>query len=160
MKSLQFKRLIPGFSLERAECELGDFRVWYSEETWWWALNEDAHSYGSEETLEDAKIACQNYYESVVMKADLERFCRAVLDIAAGKGEPSWFISYNGLCTNALFFDDEFDTQVYSALRNIFKGDSYPFNLDQNDYNNEANGETLYSNKRRLAFLRTHARIK
>lgn len=69
-KTLVFKVLTPGFSLRRATCELGDFRVWYSEETWWWALNDGKISYGSEETLDDAIAACQKYYDNLSGKTE------------------------------------------------------------------------------------------
>lgn len=158
-KTLNFKRLTPGFSLHRAECELGDFRVWFSEETWWWGLNDDGHSYGSEETMESAIESCQKHYESVLMKADLEKFCRVVLSIIDGKETGHWFVEYNGLCSNAVFYDDNFGTHVYPALSKIFKGASYPFNMSIQEYNSESDSETLYQNKERLAFLRKHGRI-
>ena len=73
-KLLQFKQLTLGFSLRRATCEFGDFRIWHDEETWWWALNDgnnsSGHSDGSEETLDEAMIACQKYYENLLLKKD------------------------------------------------------------------------------------------
>lgn len=67
-KPLVFKIVTPGFSLRRATCELGDFRIWYEDECWFWSLDEDSEdglfSYGSEETLSEAMTACQNYYEA------------------------------------------------------------------------------------------------
>jgi hypothetical protein len=65
-KPLVFKILTPGFSLRRATCEFGDFRVWHSEETWWWSLNDAETSYGSEETLDDAMKACQKHYDNLI----------------------------------------------------------------------------------------------
>lgn len=65
---LKFKQLTPGFSLQRATCELGDFRVWIEDDIWFWSLNGDGHSDGSGNTLEDAKAACQKYYELKTLK--------------------------------------------------------------------------------------------
>lgn len=64
-KPLVFKILNTGFSLRSAESEFGVFRVWYSEETWWWSLNDDETSYGSEETLDDAMKACEKHYHAI-----------------------------------------------------------------------------------------------
>lgn len=66
MTKLHFKIITPGFSLRRADTEYGDFRVWYSEDTWWYELNNgDSHFImdGSEETVDDAMESCQKYYD-------------------------------------------------------------------------------------------------
>lgn len=70
MSRLNFKTVLSGFSLRRATCELGDFRVWYAEETWWWSLNDTENSYGSEETLDDAIAACQKHYDNLLAQAN------------------------------------------------------------------------------------------
>lgn len=71
-KTLEFKTLTPGFSLIRATCELGDFRVWFEDDCWFWSFNYDGHSYGSEETRDEAMIACQKHYEALLLKKDAE----------------------------------------------------------------------------------------
>lgn len=70
MSKLVWKQFTPGFSLRRAECDLGDFRVWREEECWWWGLNDCEHSYGSEETMEEAMAAAENYYDYWKNKED------------------------------------------------------------------------------------------
>lgn len=64
-KKLVFKVLTPGFSMRRAECEFGDFRVYqFLEKLWTWELNDSEDYFGEEETLDKAIEACQRCYEA------------------------------------------------------------------------------------------------
>lgn len=89
-KPLVFKILNPGFSLRRATCELGDFRVWHSEEIWWWSLNDAETSYGSEETLSDAMGACQKYYDTTMNKNAREAFMSELRSIPQENMQELW----------------------------------------------------------------------
>lgn len=70
VKKLKWQTLTPGFSLQRSACPLGDYRVWEDADgAWEWALNDEKHSDGCEETPDAAKSAAQADYERRILSA-------------------------------------------------------------------------------------------
>lgn len=79
VKKLKWQTLTPGFSLQRSACLLGDYRVWEDADgAWEWALNDEKHSDGCEETPDAAKAAAQADYERRILSALTEQQGEAV----------------------------------------------------------------------------------
>lgn len=95
--------------------------------------------------------------------SDLSDFCKTVLEILELNKDdrPTWFCDYTGLCSNAILYDDKqgSHSQTRMRLAAALNYETYPFNSDEEDYKAEADTGTLYTNKKRLAFLREHASI-
>lgn len=92
--------------------------------------------------------------------SDLSKFCKAVLEAInlPEEKQPSWFAPFFGLCSNSRYYDIEFGTEARTQLKEIFKGEEYPFNdSNSHEYDRESEKETTYKNKQRLAFLNKHA---
>lgn len=67
VKALEWKVLTQGFSLERAHCLLGDYRIWKEDDgSWLWALNERG-SDGSNDTSDEAKAAAQQHFNEKIL---------------------------------------------------------------------------------------------
>lgn len=94
--------------------------------------------------------------------SDLQKFCRDILaqiEISQDETEPNWFSQEFGLCFNSLRYDRKFLTSVEIELKHLFAGDEFPFNVGVYDYDVECEKRTVYKNKKRLAFLREHAKL-
>lgn len=92
---------------------------------------------------------------------DLSEFCRAVLaTIENPEAGGDWFSSHYGLCNNAVSYDNEKNTNAYHQLKDAINWLDYPFNDDiEYKYVKEKERRGLYTNAKRLAFLREHANV-
>lgn len=89
----------------------------------------------------------------------LQKFCREVLSAVEGRVVPIWFNDGFALCTNAGRYDRDNDSFVYDTLYEIFDGEAYPFNNGSSaDYRHERWHLEFYTNEKRIAFLRKHAK--
>jgi hypothetical protein len=78
-------------------------------------------------------------------------FCKLVLENLNGNIKSGWFFQDVGLCSNYLAWAQETD-RISWSLKNIVGWDcDYPFG----DYytNGESDNDTIYKNRKRLAFI-------
>lgn len=100
--------------------------------------------------------------------SELRTFCILILDALENpENSPPWFRKDRGLCSNAIFYDHAHsldhghETEVLEQLEFLFDGKSFPFNNEVfAEYNNELYFNTIYENKKRLAFLKKYAGVE